>query len=199
MYRSSLLCCDDAPAFGLRLPLLRTRYDFSSSRHRSAVPGSELTFPLGTPNTHSLLQPAFFVNYNGLSAARFPTFPFVLTIVIVTAIIIIIMNTKKNLPLRSYFFSPMSARTLESKCSHSNPLPPHDLIFVYIFIGLRNYDLFLDVHRVEVEMTRLSDVSTTFRMALRDQSKPALLLFTESLQVRASPFIFLYFLLTRPL
>ena len=68
----------------------------------------------------------------------------------------------------------------------------------HILLELLKYDqLFLDVHKVEIQTARLSDISTTFRMALRDKSKSALLLFAESLRVHIPPFVLFYFLLTR--
>ena len=68
----------------------------------------------------------------------------------------------------------------------------------HILLELLKYDqLFLDVHKVEIQTARLTDISTTFRMALRDKSKSVLLLFAKSLRVRIPPFVLFYFLLTR--
>lgn len=51
------------------------------------------------------------------------------------------------------------------------------------FSELRHRDQLLNVHNVEVQSTRRSDVLTTFRVALYDQSRPTLLLLAESLRV----------------
>ena len=51
--------------------------------------------------------------------------------------------------------------------------------------GIQNHSQTLDVHNVETQTTRLPDILTTFCMALHNESKASLLLFAESLRVRA--------------
>jgi len=50
-------------------------------------------------------------------------------------------------------------------------------------LELRNHDELLNVHNVEVQATRISDILTTFHTVLHDQSKSSLLLLAESLRV----------------
>ena len=116
MYRSDSSCYEDVPTLDLRPTLLRTRHFSSPCRDPAAI-SSEPTSPLGTPDTYPLLPPPFSVHYsryNELPDARFQMFPFV--------VITVTMNM--SLPLRSYFFSPCGARTLQSTYFHH---PPHPL------------------------------------------------------------------------
>ena len=53
----------------------------------------------------------------------------------------------------------------------------------HITLELENRDQLLNVHNVEVQPTRIFDILTTFRAALHNQSRSALLLFAESLRV----------------
>ena len=92
-----------------------------------------------------------------------------------------------NLPLRSYFFSPLNTKIDDSEyfCLSSFFTISH-------FSELRNHDQLLNVHNVEVQPTRRPDILTTFRVALYDQSRSSLLLLAESLRVRAMLLLLCY-------
>ena len=96
--------------------------------------------------------------------------------------LLIFLAITMSLPLRSYFFSPLNVRINDSKSSLPSSLSP--FLPSHPFSELQNHDQLLNVHSVEVQVIRLSDILTTFRMALYDQNKASLLLLAESLRVR---------------